>query len=547
MRARMVLRPVRLSMWLVLAVYLTVLAVPGARFKAVGHGLNILTQLLPALVCWLSVEANPRRRIEVTWLAVATSAFAGGNVVLAIAEARDQILPVPSLADVGYMSFYPAALVALVLAARREHRQTGAAVWLDSCIGGLAAASVIAVVLRPAFSSHRHTWFSASVSLFYPVGDLLLVFAVVAVAGLRQGRLGTRWLSMLVGLSVFTCADVVYDLQIAHGGYVVGTPLDALWATGLCIMTVWAAPAVPASERAHTPRSRRPLALVVSGAAAVVGLVVLITGTVVKVTPVATVLAAAAIAGSAVRTQHALRYQQRLSDLRREARTLERLVQAQDAERARIADDVHDDSIQALAAVDLRLGALRRRLRTHAPNEVDALDVAMDAVHEAAVRLRSLLFELETPAVEAELPQALREAADHIFGESEIRWSVVEQGRAALPEAVRVAAYRIAREAMVNARKHSRASQVALVVDARSTGVRVDVVDDGVGIAGTAGTPSGRRHFGVVGMRDRAAAAGGWWRSEAGPDGVGTQVAFFVPTSVESTPTSTPARTGAPA
>lgn len=50
-------------------------------------------------------------------------------------------------------------------------------------------------------------------SLAYPVGDLLLVSAVVAVAGLRQGRLGPRWLAMLLGLAVFRSADVVCDLR----------------------------------------------------------------------------------------------------------------------------------------------------------------------------------------------------------------------------------------------------------------------------------------------------------------------------------------------
>jgi signal transduction histidine kinase len=53
----------------------------------------------------------------------------------------------------------------------------------------------------------------------------------------------------------------------------------------------------------------------------------------------------------------------------RERALSERLVEAQDDERARIAADVHDDSIQALAAVDLRLRTLLKRLRHHAPEE----------------------------------------------------------------------------------------------------------------------------------------------------------------------------------
>jgi signal transduction histidine kinase len=208
---------------------------------------------------------------------------------------------------------------------------------------------------------------------------------------------------------------------------------------------------------------------------------------------------------------------------------MERLVEAQDAERARIADDVHDDSIQALAAVDFRLSALKKRLRTQAPDEADGVQTVIDAVREAAQRLRNLLFELETPALEASLVEALEDAATHVFDNAGTDWTVRQRGTSVLAPAVRVSAYRIAREAMVNVRKHARASTLTVTVDARPDGVRVDVVDDGIGVAATLQPRSGRRHSGVVGMRDRAAVCGGWWHVAAGPSGAGTHVSFFLP------------------
>ncbi len=207
----------------------------------------------------------------------------------------------------------------------------------------------------------------------------------------------------------------------------------------------------------------------------------------------------------------------------------ERLVEAQDDERARIAADVHDDSVQALAAVDLRLGALRNRLRAQAPEEAAGVETVMDAVHGASVRLRSLLFELETPVLDASLTDGLRDAAAQVFEDGDVAWSVEERGQAHLPQQVRVSAYRIAREAMVNARKHARARHVTVTVDATGRGVEVHVVDDGRGVDATASARSGRRHSGVVAMRDRALASGGWWRSRPGPGGVGTAVSFFLP------------------
>jgi signal transduction histidine kinase len=179
--------------------------------------------------------------------------------------------------------------------------------------------------------------------------------------------------------------------------------------------------------------------------------------------------------------------------------------------------------------VDLRLGALRNRLRTHAPDEAAAVETAMDAVNGASVRLRHLLFELETPVLDAALSDGLRDTAAQLFEDSGIAWSVDERGRGDLPVQVRVSAYRIAREAMVNALKHARARRVAVTVDATDRGVEVHVLDDGRGMATTATVGSGRRHSGVVGMRDRALASGGWWRSGPGPGGVGTDVSFFLP------------------
>ena len=69
---------------------------------------------------------------------------------------------------------------------------------------------------------------------------------------------------------------------------------------------------------------------------------------------------------------------QDLADQRQEL--LDRLVQAQEDERARIAADVHDDSVQALAAVELRLGLLRRRLAERAPDLVESVDQMAETV-----------------------------------------------------------------------------------------------------------------------------------------------------------------------
>ncbi len=140
---------------------------------------------------------------------------------------------------------------------------------------------------------------------------------------------------------------------------------------------------------------------------------------------------------------------------------LHHLVEAQEAERARIAADVHDDSVQALAAVDLQLGVLQRRLAGAESEVIDTLDQLHQSVRGATDRLRHLLFDLDSPAQRSDLRTALEEAAATLF-ESSLRWQVEGEDGASLALAQRVTAYRILKEAMVNIHKHAYATTVVI-------------------------------------------------------------------------------------
>lgn len=206
---------------------------------------------------------------------------------------------------------------------------------------------------------------------------------------------------------------------------------------------------------------------------------------------------------------------------------LARLVRAQDDERAAIAADVHDDSVQALAAVDLRLGLLRRNLaELEEPELLAHMDKAMETVREATARLRHLLFDLESPAQSSCLADALSAAADFVFDETPIAWEVTGDRSIDLPTAQRVTAYRIAKEAMTNARKHSQATRVEIGVARGEAGVLVTVADDGVGMSRSVRHRPG--HHGLASGRDRATIAGGWLRVE-GAQGDGTRVFVWLP------------------
>lgn len=235
-----------------------------------------------------------------------------------------------------------------------------------------------------------------------------------------------------------------------------------------------------------------------------------------------------------VRAERALRE----TDEQRRA-LLERLTAAEEQERARIAADVHDDPVQALAAVDLRLGLLHRRLGESAPDLLPLVEQVQESVGSASDRLRELLFDLEPSAADTPLVDGIREVAAHLLGEPApgvpaIGWQLeVEPPDApdkvdlAPPE--RIKAIRIVKEALRNIREHAGASAVHLGVRAVRGGVEVQIVDDGIGIApGQAVSPPG--HRGLTSMRDHAAVAGGRLDIDARVGG-GTLVRFWLPTT----------------
>jgi signal transduction histidine kinase len=525
----------RVTTWLMLvlgAVYAVTL-LPGVRQApgyqaAVDWWLNMTVDALVILV--LALRTVIDRRDRAAWLLMTVglvAAFAGSTAYYAYYQHLDSD-PRTTWADAGWLLFYVLLALGLVLRLRSRARSMPFSLSLDGMIAGLTAAALAENYLDGAEITF-HGDNAATLTTAYPIADLLLLaLAVAAIAMLGVGA-GWSWWLLCASFVTFFLTDVIYAGLVARDAYVGGEPIDAGWLVARLLLVGAALASLHRTESRMVDLEGVSV-LVLPGVCGLAVLGLLFHGSQTGIDPFAAIVALCAGVLMVGRTALTFRELRVLTEARQRALS-ERLVEAQDDERARIAADVHDDSIQALAAVDLRLGALRNRLRERAPEEAAGVETVMDSVHGAGVRLRHLLFELETPVLDAELSDGLRDAAAQIFEESDVAWSVEERGQAPLPQQVRVSAYRIAREAMVNVRKHAEARHVTVTVDATGGGVEVHVVDDGRGAVRTASARSGRRHSGVVAMRDRALASGGWWRSEPGPDGVGTAVSFFLPVS----------------
>lgn len=539
--------PLRVTLWLMLvlgAVYMITL-VPGIGpdgwSPAIDGWLNMSVCALVIVV--LVVRTMLDRTDRAAWLCMIAglvAAFCASTAYLAYYQYVEPVRTF-SWADVGYLLFYLLLAIGLFLRLRTRARHLPFSLSLDGLIAGLTVAA-LAETFVPGAEIPLGVRHIVSPEAAYPVADLLLLAVAVAAVAVLGRVAGASWCLLCASFVTFFLTDTLYAAGVANGTYVGGGPIDAGWLLARLLLVAAALVSLrPRESRTVDLEGVSVLALPGLCGLAVLGL--LFHGSVAGISPFASVVALSAGVLMVGRTALTFQELRRLTELRQRALS-QRLVEAQDDERARIAADVHDDSVQALAAVDLRLGALRNRLRERVPEEAAGVDTVIDAVHGAGVRLRHLLFELETPVLDADLADGLRDAAAHVFEDSGIEWSVEERTREPLPEQVRVSAYRIAREAMVNARKHARASSVRVTVDATGRGVEVHVVDDGRGVTAASTTPSRRRHSGVVAMRDRALATGGWWRSEPGDGGVGTSVSFFLPVPDVGSPSAPPAPGG---
>lgn len=191
----------------------------------------------------------------------------------------------------------------------------------------------------------------------------------------------------------------------------------------------------------------------------------------------------------------------------------------EEQKRQLIAADIHDDAVQVMLAADLKLEALKQ---TAGPEAVVLVSETQQLVREAAQRLRRLLFELAPIEPGLSLAQAFeRYLQNSLDGFS---WTVVDRLSGDPSPGTATLAYRIAQEAITNARKHSSATRVCVELREENDGLLVEVADNGLGFT----TPcSNAGHLGLAAMRTRAEQAGGWLAIDTRP-GEGTRVTFWL-------------------
>jgi PAS domain S-box-containing protein len=181
----------------------------------------------------------------------------------------------------------------------------------------------------------------------------------------------------------------------------------------------------------------------------------------------------------------------------------QRLIEAQEQERARVARELHDDISQRLALLLLDLEAARQRVEAPHREIAEELRRAIETGSSLAGDVQSLSRRLHSSKLMVGLEAAARSFCREVSERSrvEVRFQVLGQ-IAHLPEEVALCLYRVLQEALQNAVKHSGSPEIEVSLQGSPSDIALSVRDSGIGFQ-LEEVLKGRRGLGLVSMKER--------------------------------------------
>jgi hypothetical protein len=189
-------------------------------------GVSVVAALL---VC----AAASRRPDRSPWLlfAAAQTAYTVGDIAWNITLAREGEVPTASYLDVPYFLYYPFALLGLIQLLRRRRAGREVDATIDAVIVGVAVTMLTLVLLRPIVEDKTITPLERSVSLGYPVLDIVLLVLAMRLS-IGAGRRCASFRLLVGSLLVTTVADLTYAALAWRSSYTEGGFLDVAWLLG---------------------------------------------------------------------------------------------------------------------------------------------------------------------------------------------------------------------------------------------------------------------------------------------------------------------------
>jgi signal transduction histidine kinase len=216
---------------------------------------------------------------------------------------------------------------------------------------------------------------------------------------------------------------------------------------------------------------------------------------------------------------------QRLEEL--SAELLHRTVAAQEAERQRIASELHDGTGQTLTALALGLRGLRSTIDDNPPRAIEQAARLETLATNGLDELGHMVTDLHPPQLDdLGLMAALRWYAGEIKTRYGLQVNVASLSNDnEIPPNLRVVLFRIAQEAITNVVRHANANQIELCLSTTQNQVMLLVMDDGQGfnVKSTLQASKERPCWGLLGMMERASLVGGSCEISSEP-GNGTRI-----------------------
>jgi two-component system, NarL family, sensor histidine kinase DegS len=208
-----------------------------------------------------------------------------------------------------------------------------------------------------------------------------------------------------------------------------------------------------------------------------------------------------------------------------------RIVESEEAERSRLAQEIHDGPAQSLSNAIFQVEYIERVLDSDprlAGAELRHLRVLL---RRELGDMRTFISQLRPPLLdEIGLDAAILDAVEHARTVSGATITTSLEGSTdGLNEAARTVVLRVAQEALQNVRKHASATKVTISTTVEGAGFVLEIGDDGRGFDSEAVAADGRRHFGLQFMRERAELIGARLDVRSQP-GDGTAVRLTIPT-----------------
>jgi signal transduction histidine kinase len=205
---------------------------------------------------------------------------------------------------------------------------------------------------------------------------------------------------------------------------------------------------------------------------------------------------------------------------------------AQQDERKRIAQELHDTLLQGFTAIALKLDALTTSLPPALSKTKQQLMQALDQMDHYLGETRRSIWDLRSPSLQSskDFSTALREASERVLAGAAITLSfLVQDAPRKIGNVLEHHLLRICEEALANVVKHAHATRVEVVLDFTSEEVQLQIRDNGCGFEPISWKVSKRGHFGLLGIKERVASVFGMLSVDSAP-GRGTRLLLTIPT-----------------